>query len=705
MSVQNRDTADESPGPGGVTNDFVRRGALAPLPPKDFQVKREGVGVRLSIVERDKLADRSGTITYVVAAASDVDTTTQVGLDAGAARAEQCGSITAPGTLDTPATQFLTDSRYQTGVFFCWGVDAAGTRSTEYRWSQALSGEILDSTIPGDFTHFDVSESGEELAPGVISSMLTVTARAPTPLGSCAGLQLYYGDYTRLGTTEEGDFRRYTGAAGGTISFKTPLALVRRAGTGTINLTAGSAAVTVTGGTLLSEVQAGDQLEIFGLRVTFNQPTNNTTVTLAVPWSASAPAGAFTGWKIIPFVRVIGVSISKGGTRRTDIENAPFKRVLLDGDISAPVAPTILAATSLGNAIRIDAQQPIGTALDRLHLWKAKGFGILFSQCVEIDSIPINTALAGASSGILQFVDEKFTTYEREQGQAFSYYLTVTNLRGDPSPPSDVANAQCRLDTPGDNGPTQSGGAVAENLLFNSYIYGTAGNTVSTADASQDTYQGAAPAGSYRWGGNSTATLPGHQNNTEALLPAPGAGGFCQLAQRVDGWDHATVANRRVDKGRNLTLSLYLLSTSATPPNGSIKLQIAMQNAAGSDIGYYSPKLRTSTDAFAYTASPGIYQIAGSLLTQYPQIIFCTFSPQTIPAAVDHIEVRVTHSDTNNGNNLIVTKVMLNYGDQWGQWTPKMGTNPFPPPGGVIPPAGSYPDRDGTRRGYVDLVP
>lgn len=717
-----QDHADTGGESGSLVGGIVRRSALGAQPPKDFAVIREGSGIRLLIQERDKLADRSATVAYVFGCAQDVDTSTKIGLDAGEVRAQasQCGQVAAPPKLDDEATEFLVDSRYQNGTFYCWGVDSTGGRSA-YLWSQLASGDILDTTVPADFTHFDASESGEEVTPGVVDSMLTVTARAPIPLGSLDGMQLYLKDYTRLGSTEESEFRRYAGAPGGSITFKAPLQLVRRKGTGTINVTTGSPNITVTGGALLSEAQAGDQLELLGLRFPLNAPSDNGTVALTTNWTGAT--GSFVDWKIVPLVTVFGVAISKGGTRRPDTENAPKRLVLFDGDLSAPIAPTILAATAMGNSIRIDVQQPIGTGLAFLRLWRGTGSAVAFSACLELDSMKLNNAAPFTTSGVLQFEDTKFTSFERENGQTFTYYCTVSNYRGDQSLPSAAASTSSRLDSSQDGDPTLPSRDGFKNLLFDGFIGGAGvvvsavANVVDDSDATQDPFNFqpaiapstfAASSGTRleawtRWKYHqlSQATVfPIHVNGNEVKLPSPGSGGKqVGIKQSLNAWSHATVIDRKLQVGQYVTVQVKVYCDAGVTPNGSFEIVIRQFNGGASVPALL--RTRLSDDSILETA--GAYVLSASSIaagtSANPLKVYATFHLDS--ATTDRIETLFLW-DSGTTSNLYIKEAMDNDGLELAPWTADMGNIDMYYPISSNPAGPSPGDGPGRRGGPIE---
>ncbi len=109
-----------------------------------------------------------------------------------------------------------------------------------------LSDAVLDTSIPGDITHPQITESGEVINE-TNYSVLSVKCQAPVPLGSFDIVQFFMRDYPRFGGMAEGHAERYIGAAGGSIQFIVRYAPAVRRGTQTIDISAGSPTVVTTG--------------------------------------------------------------------------------------------------------------------------------------------------------------------------------------------------------------------------------------------------------------------------------------------------------------------------------------------------------------------------------------------------------------------------------------------------------------------------
>jgi hypothetical protein len=683
-------------GGGGIEEPRVRSGQLEPLLPIDFKGELSGNGVRLRVIDRDKRVDRSGTTHYVISHAADVDTTSVTGRNNGRSRATYVGQIFAPGEKGREGTLFVGDSRYTSGTFFCTAVNEAGKESVEYSWTQVASGEILDSSVPGPVEHVQVSESGFEVSPGVMVSELSISAFAPRPLGSFDGVQLYLGDYSAIGMIEEGAFEQHNGPSGGHINFKARYAPFRR-GTGTITVTNGSAAVTVAGGKLLTEAKTGEVLEVLRHRSTILSVGGDTSMTLAAPWSG--PTVTIAEFVILPLVTVYLVSVSKGGTRRTDIENAPNVQVLFDAELSAPNSPSVVL-TAGGNVIRIAVTMPTGTQIAKATLYRGTGAAVAFSSTAPIKTWP--SAEVNVSP-VLRHEDNEFSLYEREQGQVFTYYATCTNVRGEESLPSVAQQIACGLDTGGDESPVVPSRNNAKNLLWNSFIYGTPGNSVDPTRTADDYAMGggAPPAGHHRWDWTPFGATPdsvGHISTTELIIPAPGATAALEANQIIGAWGSAAAGTQRIESQAIYALSVYARHTPGSP-NGTFGIWMD-EWSAGVNLRTCELRSRDAGDNIVWT--PGAVLIAGSDMTEDHQRYFGIFRTSS-DSSVDAIHVHISHSFSNNGVNIIITKAMLSPGEELAAWTPEL-VDPdviFPLPSGGVAPPGPYDDTERSRREWL----
>lgn len=684
--------------PNADANDrIIRKGALAPGLPKDFKVEQVGAAIRLRVTDRNRAIARSGSVSYSIGWANSVDTTTTAGLDAGAARCEFFPSLPAPGIEDRDVTLFLQDTRYQTGVFYCFGVDRDGTRSKSYLWTSALTNVITDLSIPGDGKHLQISENGEGNGDSTVSVM-AVSIQAPNPLGSLDLFQLYFKNYPSLGDFEEGDSARYTGAAGGTIQFQARNAVGRRKGTGTITGIAG-AVISGTGTRFTHEVNVGGLFEALGVQGIV-QSLTDTAITLTSAWTGKAIV-SFTDFYLYPLVTVYCVSVSKGGTRRTDIENAPSVSLVLDGNDSAPNAPTF-TANPVGNAIRLDITPVIGTRVEHYNVYRGTGSGLAFTACALIGSVkhdPTNIL------GTIPYSDENFTLFQREQQQVFSYF--VTSVMRATTPLESAASAEvdgaCRLDSPADGGAPMPARFPAASLTWNNMFSGTPG-PVLLADGVQDTQMNLVrPAGFNRWVGSASGggSTPGFQNGTEVILAMAGgigSAGSSILTQKIGGWDGA---NGRVPKGKMVTVQFKVYHTPGTV-NGSLQVQAAHYNGVPI-VGLAFLRRRLSTDVLDYTSTNLV--IPGSEIIATPQIYWGAFLLRdNVPTT--EIELQIAYVTTSySGVNLVITEPMLSLGDGLPYWSAPIDPNTLYGPPGVaatVPP-GRFVDRDGSVRDWIPL--
>lgn len=686
----------------------IRNATRPPLPPKQFRVQKAQNGIRFFAADRDRLAPEDGrlssSVRYRVRWAQACDTNDTDKIEAAFVRSTIIGTIEGTGKEGVEASCYVVDPMYGTGYYFCTGVDGDGLEGEEYSQPVRVTSQILDDSIPGDPTHVQVTESGAAHN-DVVYSEISVSCRAPNPLTSFAGVQLflrYYQDLNSL--VQEGYVHNYSGPAGGSINFKVTYPVCRRRGTGTISATNGSAAV--TGSAFLTQSRAGDQIEILGVRSTIQSVNSDTSITLTANWTGRTVA-AFTDYNIIGKIEVYLVAISRGGTHRFDWQNAPMVAVLFDGDLSAPNAPSI-AATAEGNDVRIDLTPVVGTKIDRYVIYRGTGAAVAFSSCEPIKTIAADT---NNTNGLLQWVDSKFSYYEREQGQTFSYYATAVNVADQESAASTRAEASCRLDAAGDNAPPVNAREIAKNILWNGMLGGTAGGNVVLGDAAQDTMMGggAAPAGFNRWflltagAGN----FPTFQNATEVLLSiggGAGAAGTSAIAQDIDAWDHATPGNHRIPKGKTLVFQVKL-RTSGGQPDGTVYIDIEQYN--GGALGpIASVRNRLSDDTYDYSATSVPFDGADLDATDY-QIIWGVFVLDTT-ATTTKIRARVFYSTNNyNGVDVYITEAMLSVGETLPAYTPEhvdANITYDPPTGGAPLPPPEFDPEDGGLRGLIKMV-
>jgi hypothetical protein len=689
----------------------ARRGTLAPMLPKEFKALRTGNGVRLLIIDRDRYGDKSGSVQYVFAWTANVDTSTSSGRDAGAANAEGCGQAPSPGKVDQSASCFLGDTKYQSGTFFCWGVDRDGKKSELYLWSQLNTTEILDSTVPADPTHVQISGSGEYVGHDIVE-MVSFSCVTPLPPGSFAGVQPFYGDYISIGSIQEGDLRRYSsGIPGGSMQFQVPLSVAKKVGTGSITLTTGSSNVSGTN-FFADNVRVGDRLGFAGSIATVQAVISDVLLQLTANWTG--PGYTTTDYAIYRKVRVYLVAVSKGGTHRSDITGAPFVDIVFDGSLAIPNAPAAPLATTMGNLIRIEFQQVLGTKIKGYKIYRGTGAGVAFASCSVLDSIPQpKETLLGASS-LIQYNDDSFTWFQREQGQVFTYYVTTLSEseRNNESAAAHVltsgaADPSCRLDAPADGGPQIIGSAYNKNLVWNGMLWFNANATVDVTNVNQDTQMGGAvpPAGFNRWDHEESAlaTPAGFVNSTEIILPFNGVGKYAAARQDFGGWN-AAAGSQRIPIGSYLALQVKA-RTSAGTANGTLRADVAQYNG-GAFQGNARWMQRNTDDSISWI-DPAVtpWVISASNLLFAHQLYWVIWQLQN-GLTTDKVRLRVWYQDSVGPDNVLITQVKLEIGNKITAWTGELVDSKitYPPPtGGAPTPPSRYQDRDGSAIRFIGL--
>jgi len=690
----------------------AERFAQPVLPPKDVRVVREGDVLHIVVRDRGRFVDAhglSGADHYAIYWAEAVDESTTDGVDAGAARASHIGAVQRAWIEDKELTFDVTNARHQNGYFFIYGQNVLGDRSERYLFTGKQSNAVLDSTIPGDVAYLTISESGIDERGVVVSR---IDWRFYRPYGSSYnGVQWVLKDYPNLG-----DVTRYIvqdnagGPEGGLATGFFTAMPARRVGIGTITIA--GANVTVAGGKLLTQAQAGDLIEILGVQATILSVTNNTTMTLTAAWTGQPMAG-YAEWVVIGLVTVYANSISKAGTYK-DYTTAPSAATHFDAQLSPPLQPT-LTATPGGNVIRLYGTIASGVALEKAVLFRGTGAAVAFADCVPIDTRTSEQIRAAGPT--LVFEDSNFTTYERENGQIFSYYLQLMNARGQLSPVSVRVESSCRLDS-GKDGNDPQGKLGLKNLLYNGYIGGTAGNQVLANDASQDywfdfvagTHEPGRPflaasgqayglgkfRGHTRWetgDGATGATLPApkFQNGTEVHFSPPGLGKSWFLWQEIEAWDSnagvmpALARFRKIKRAGVYVLSAYIAALGGTPPNGVVRFFIEQHNN-GTQLGNSERRYRDSSDTLLWTS--GDYEISAAALSTEWQRFLAVFRMRTDLSPTRQLHVNLAWKDGTAGG-IKMCQAMLNEGEDVGIFTADMGdtdtawpVNPADPPNG-----------------------
>lgn len=697
-------TADDPPAGSGFLDtsrdgNLPRNRRLQVLGPKGFKVEKTGKGVRVTITDRDhENIETAGTsaLQYQVHWAETVDMTTEDGISAGFKQSVLLAPpIPAPGRADATASGEFTDPKYATGYYFVTGVDASGRRS-----ESGVPARITDGsggTIPPDVTHFQVSESGE-VHNGNVLSAVAYSFQLPERLNGLDRVQFWYENYPNLNELSGGESIQRTSGAGGSQTGVLRLPVARRTGAGTIGIL--GTAVGGTGTNFRAIAAAGDYLEIFGVRALIQSVDSPTTMTLAGAWSGPSVA-ARSDWQVIGATTIYAVSIGLNGERRDDVTGAPSQTVLLDGELSAPNAPT-LAAQVIGNIVRLEVTPSYGTEIARVILYRGTGSGVAFASTSVIHtwhSDKVN------STGTLQFDDSDFTVYQREQGQVFSYYAQTVNIRDQKSSESSRVQATCRLDSGGDNSPPNTARDLSRNLLWNGMLWCNADTTIDVTDVDQDTKMGGGvpPAGHYRWDHEESggSTPAGFQNSTEIILPAPGAAKYAAAKQRIDAWDNA---NSRIPKGAYLTFQVKARTTGGDL-NGWLYVDISQQNAAGVHQGYAYVRERLSDDTIDESGVDNeTFIIDPAEFENSYRLYWCVFKLRDT-LTTDRIVLRMYYQ-SGTMNNINLAQPMLSRGEVLCIWTAEMQDPDifYPPPtGGAPTPPTSFPDLEGSARPYIDM--
>lgn len=640
-------------------------------PPKAFRVERIESGIRVTVVDRGHKfgGGRTGAVRYDVYWAADVDVSSQDGILAGFARAKLVDTIAAPRREDAEASVLIDDPAFREGYFFVVGVSADGEASEPTAPQRIVEG----GSKAGVVTHFQVSESGEEHN-GVVFSALSISAVAPIPLEDFDGIQIVFRDYPDVNGYSSGSLIQYRGGAGGPIQTKLLLPASIRVGLGTITVTNGDTLVTGSGSAFMSQCNANDYLEIGSTRVQIASVQSDTQLTLvAGGWTGSSVA-AFSEYRLIGTVRMYAMSVARDGSKMATLDDCPYVDVLMDGLLSAPNAPT-LSAYAIGNAIRLEWSQIVGTEVAKYHLFRGTGAGVAFASCSEIATFAHDgTTIATATH---RFDDSDFTIYQREQGQTFTYYCVAENVRRERSAASAAVEASCRLDG---NDTTTVGRRTEKNLLYNANLRGTSAAQVLTTDTVQneDMPFNVVPTpahGHYPWEGGSTSTdKPLHQNGCEIILPNQGVGGHAYIDQRIDAWDNATVKNRRIDDSSYYCFSVYAYSTGGTPAAGStLNLWIPQYDSAGVQTGEMYVRTRLSDDTFDESTDTVYEHPAEEILDSDVVRVYATFKPNA-SVTCDYIKPRILLQGDTVGVNVIILRAMLSVGTDLSVWTPELVT-------------------------------
>ena len=698
--------------------EIVDRGGMPPLLPKSVIIDDTGNGVRVQITARGR-GPIDGTVRFDVHYVADCDDSTTNGLARIVGASTVVDNIPNPIKEDALGETLVSDGKYRDGWFFITAVNAAGDRS-EPSQPRQVGAAVHDRSVPTDVQHFRGSESGEQHN-GMTFSACAFSYQAPNPLAGFDSLQLVAIDYPTRGEVTALDPEEYRGLGGGAASFKKLLQVCRRPGLGTVTATNGVATVTFGGSeNALIQAQAGDYLEVLGVRAQIKSVDSATQVTLGVPGGAAAnwsglSVAAFAFYTFLGNVRFYARSVSAGGGYDEDLTGLPYVDLVLDGNLSAPNAPT-LAVEAAGGLIRASVTLPAGTEIAEAILYRGTGAAVAFASCTPIKTWPSDQINPTAT---LQYEDTDFSAYEKENAQVFTYYAVAVNVRGEKSLPSAAAQATCRLNT-GKEGDTPFGKLGLKNLLYNGFIGGTSGIQVAAggaAGASQDVYfdvSGGTPGIAYNASSpqaNGTGRWQGHTRwdasvgvtfnlGTEVLMPFPGAGNFATVWQEIGAWDNPLTRFRKIKRAGVYVLSAYFRIASGTP-NGEIRFFLEQHNdAVVPKLGNAYRRYRDSADVLQWSNAD--YTFSASLLTAEWQRFWAVYRTDSTLANSRQIHVNLAWAEGTTGS-IAITQAMLNEGEEVGVFTADMGDTWIAWPQGSGDPPNGVGDGDGTRVGrYIE---
>lgn len=710
------------PGGGDAPSERIdeRRIPLV-LPPHDFALQREGNALRPFVVERGKVISSgalSSATKYLIYWVETMDLTSRAGTDAGFARAVVVCSPIARTYIERAAIygDLLTDSKFSSGYFMCVGADDEGERS-DYIIASLQNLAILNGAIPGPVTDLQVSESGEP-ANGTVLSVLGFTYISPTINGDAfVGIQPVINDYPNLGDQTEFTPLLYSGppyrgAGGGILRIAParrfdpdPAATIAIAGT----------AVTGTGTKFTQYAKADDQIEVFNTRRRIATVNSDTSITLTASWPADPAVSAVAEFTILGKCRVYAVALSQTFNHSFDVSTWPFVDVDIDGVLSAPNAPATLDLQNFGNGIRGQFVQVAGTGIRGYIINKSTGTTDDITTSTQIGKeIPHDPTTPNGGT-VLQFEDSDFTTYERENGQVFRYYVRTINVRGDISAAYATDTETCRLDS-GKDGGDPIGKLGLKNLLYNANCCGTIANTVLANDTSQDAFMFtdasnlpgrpyAAAAGQAfgtgRYIGHTrlesstsgAAALPFHSNGSEIHYPFPGNTKVSYVYEEVDAWNTGSGVPRsaKVKKGGVYTVSCYLKREGGDQPNGTFGIYIDQYNGGVFLIEAPRRFRDSGTDEYDWlTGAAAHYDVSGADLTldwqRFTYVVKLDIDP-----ALTVKQVRLNWAWFNGTQGgIVMCQRMFNEGEEAGVWTEDMGdsyigrpNNPAEPPGGI----------------------
>lgn len=728
------------PGPGGqsinpgINVPILPAGPLI-LPPKDMKVKSDGGMVRLVAIERGGFISTSGILSgavqYIFKWTAEADATTQAGRVAAFTRGEVVGIVarTYVDGQELPSGS-LADSRFASGFFMCAGSNGDDL-SDDVIFSASQSGDILDSSIPGPVTELQISEDGEQ-ANGTIVSVLSFTYIAPNPKNSFIGIQPVIADYPALGDLTEFGPLGYGGPAGGAGGGLLRIVPARRIGDGTITITTATVAGTGTHFTLFAK--AGEQIEVFGVLRRIFAVNNDGSMTLDSSWPATPAVTNVGQYAIIGRCRVYAVALSQLLAHSVDQTTWPFVDVDIDGVISPPNAPATLTLSRFGNGIRGQFAQVAGTAIRGYIVYRSAGLTNDITTATQVGLEIRHDPTTPNGGTVLQFEDSNFTSYDREYGNAFRYYVRTINVRDMLSSGYATATVSPRVDAGGDGGDPE-GKLGLKNLLFNGAFGGTVGNVILANDTSQDAFfaviagvdvpgrpYDSASGQAYGIGrfrgythwesgdaGTGAAGAVKFYNGSEARFDAPGAAKTWFLWQEVEAWDsNAAAPPTPFIKVKKDSVCCWAVKVAKDPgsaqPNGTVTI-VAELYSNGTFQGYAPKRYRDSaTDALLFaTGSAARVDISGADLLSDWVLFFGVFRLDSSVGTVRQVRFAISWFDGTQGK-VRVCEAMVNDGEERGIFTPDMGDVTVSIPVPVDPP-GPIGDGDGHPHDRIPLEP
>lgn len=725
-----------STGPGGEPiNTPIEQAPPLILPPKDMKVKRDGGMVRLIAIERGKFIATSGILSgatqYVFYWVAEADVSTPAGRAAAVTRASVVGDIARTYIDDQELPSgLLADARYASGYFLCAGSNGDQI-SDDVIFSASQIGDILDGTIPGPVTNLQISEEGEQ-ANGTIVSVLDFTYLAPNPKNSFIGIQPVIADYPAVGDLTEFGPLGYDGPAGGAGGGLLRIVPARRVGDGTITITTADVLGVGTHFTLFAK--AGDQIEVFGVLRRIAIVNNDVSMQLDVSWPVTPEVTNVGEYVVIGRCRVYAVALSQLLAHSADQSTWPFVDVDIDGVLSAPNAPAALILSRFGNGVRGQFVQVAGRAIRGYIAYRSDGTTDDITTATQVGLEIRHDPTTPNGGTVLQFEDSNFTSYEREYGSAFRYYVRTINVRDMLSSGYATATVSPRVDAGGDGGDPE-GKLGLKNLLFNGAFGGTLGNVILANDTSQDAFFAVIPGtdepgrpydsasgqaygigrfrGYSRWesgdAGTGAAGAVKFFNGSEARFDAPGAAKTWFLWQEVEAWDSNAAAPPtpfiKVKKDSVCCWAVKLAKDSGSAqPNGTVTI-VAELYSNGTFQGYAPKRYRDSaTDALLFaTGTAARVDISGADLLSDWLLFFGVFRLDSSVGTVRQVRFTISWFDATQGK-VRVCEAMVNDGEERGIFTPDMGDVTVSIPVPVAPP-GPIGDGDGHPQDRIPLQP